>query len=117
METLIRLILSAIAVLICAYILPGAHVDGFLSALVAAGVLVVVNIILKPILIILTIPITAITLGLFLLFINTFMILIVSWLVPGFNIDGFWWAFAYSFALSIVNSIFEAMQGNSSNNQ
>lgn len=116
MNTLIRLTLSAIAVLICAYILPGAHVDGFLTALVVAGVLAVANILLKPLLIILTIPITILTFGLFLLFINTIMILIVSSLVPGFEIDGFWWAFAFSIILSLINSVFEELQGSNSNN-
>lgn len=111
---LIRLILSAIAVLICSYILPGAHVNGFLTALVVAGVLAIVNVLVKPIFVLLTIPVTVLTFGLFLLFINTFMILLVSSLVPGFDIDGFWWAFLFSVALSIVNSVFEGMQDNKS---
>lgn len=109
-NTLIRLILSSVAVLICAYILPGAHVNGFLTALVVAGVLAIMNIILKPILVILTIPITVLTLGLFLLVINTLMIMLVSGLVPGFDVDGFWWAFAFSIILSLINSVFEGMQ-------
>lgn len=111
---LIRLILSAIAVLICSYILPGAHVNGFLTALVVAGVLAIVNVLVKPIFVLLTIPVTVLTFGLFLLFINTFMILLVSSLVPGFDIDGFWWAFLFSVALSVVNSVFEGMQDNKS---
>ncbi|MEP2275165.1 MAG: phage holin family protein [Reichenbachiella sp.] len=115
MNTLIRLILSAIAVLICSYILPGAHVSGFLTALVVAGVLAIANILLKPILVILTIPITVLTFGLFLLVINTLMVMLVSGLVPGFDVDGFWWAFAFSIALSLVNSVFEGMQDNKSN--
>lgn len=113
---LIRLILSAIAVLICSYVLPGAHVSGFITALVVAGVLAIVNILLKPILVILTIPITIVTFGLFLLVINTLMIMLVSGLVSGFDVDGFWWAFLFSVALSIVNSVFESMQDNNSNN-
>ncbi|WP_456462757.1 phage holin family protein [Reichenbachiella sp.] len=116
MNILIRLILSAIAVLICSYVLPGAHVSGFMTAIVVAGVLAIVNILVKPIFVLLTIPVTVLTFGLFLLFINTFMILLVSSLVPGFDIDGFWWAFLFSVALSIVNSVFEGMQDNNSNN-
>ncbi|MDW3210129.1 MAG: phage holin family protein [Reichenbachiella sp.] len=116
MNILIRLILSAIAVLICSYVLPGAHVSGFMTAIVVAGVLAIVNILVKPIFVLLTIPVTVLTFGLFLLFINTFMILLVSSLVPGFDIDGFWWAFLFSVALSIVNSVFESMQDNKSNN-
>jgi putative membrane protein len=103
---LIRLILSAVAVLICAYILPGAEVDGFITAIVVAGVLAILNVLLKPILVILTIPITFVTLGLFLLVINTILILLVDWLVPGFTVEGFWWALVFSIVLSIVNSVF-----------
>ena len=103
---LIRLILSAIAVLICAYILPGAEVSGFVSAIVVAGVLALLNVLLKPILVILTIPITIVTLGLFLLVINTILVMLASWLVPGFAVDGFWWALVFSILLSIINSVF-----------
>jgi putative membrane protein len=103
---IIRLILSALAVFICATVLPGAHVDGFLIAIVVAGVLAILNVLVKPILVILTIPITFLTLGLFLLVINTILILLVDWLVPGFTVDGFWWALIFSILLSLVNAIF-----------
>jgi putative membrane protein len=103
---IIRLILSALAVFICATVLPGAHVDGFLIAIVVAGVLAILNVLVKPILVILTIPITFLTLGLFLLVINTILILLVDWLVPGFTVDGFWWALLFSILLSMVNAIF-----------
>mgnify|MGYP003564605252 CR=1 FL=1 len=103
---LIRLILSALAVFICATILPGAHVDGFLIAIVVAGVLAILNVLIKPILVMLTIPITVITLGLFLLVINTILILLVDWLVPGFEVDGFWWALVFSILLSLINTVF-----------
>lgn len=103
---LIRLILSALAVFICATILPGAHVDGFLIAIVVAAVLAILNVLIKPILVILTIPITFLTLGLFLLVINTILILLVDWLVPGFEVDGFWWALVFSVLLSLINAIF-----------
>ncbi len=103
---IIRLILSALAVFICATILPGAHVDGFLIAIVVAGVLAILNVLIKPILVILTIPITFLTLGLFLLVINTILILMVDWLVPGFEVDGFWWALVFSILLALINAIF-----------
>ena len=106
MTVLIRLILSAVAVLICAEILPGAHVESFLIAIVVAGVLAVLNVLIKPLLVALTIPITIVTFGLFLLVINTFLVLMVDWLVPGFQIDGFWWALIFSVLLSIINTIF-----------
>jgi putative membrane protein len=103
---IVRLLLSALAVFICATILPGAHVDGFLIALVVAAVLGILNVLVKPLLVLLTIPITILTLGLFLLVINTILILLADWLVPGFNVDGFWWALIFSILLSLVNSVF-----------
>ena len=106
---IIRLILSAVAVFICANVLPGAHVDGFLIALVVAGVLALLNVLIKPILVILTIPITFVTLGLFLLVINTILVLMVDWLVDGFSVDNFWWALVFSVLLSIVNSVFDGL--------
>lgn len=103
---IIRLLLSALAVVICATILPGAHVDGYLMAIVVAGILAILNVLVKPILVLLTIPITILTLGLFLLVINTVLVMLASWLVPGFDIDGFWWALIFSIVLSIINSVF-----------
>jgi len=103
---MIRLLLYALAILISAYILPGVHVVHYGYALLVALVLTLANAIVKPILIVLTIPITFLTLGLFLLVINALIIQLVDFLVPGFEVDGFWWALAFSLILSIVNSIF-----------
>jgi putative membrane protein len=103
---IIRFLLSGLAVLLTAYLLPGVSVEHYGYALLVAAVLSIVNIVVKPILIIFTIPITIFTLGLFLLVINALMILLVSWLVPAFQVDGFWWAFAFSLILSVFNSIF-----------
>lgn len=108
-DFLLRLILSAIAVLIVASILPGVKVNGFFIAIVVAGLLAVLNAIVKPILVVLTIPITIVTLGLFLLVINTIIILITAALIPGFTVDGFWWALFFSLLLSLVNSVFEGL--------
>ena len=105
----IRILLSGLAVFICATVLPGAHVDGFLIAIVVAVILALLNLLVKPILVILTIPITIFTLGLFLLVINTILILLADWLVPGFTVDGFWWALVFSILLSIINSLFGGM--------
>jgi len=103
---MIRLLLYALAILISAYILPGVHVVHYGYALLVALVLTLANAIVKPILIVLTIPITFLTLGLFLLVINALIIQLVDFLVPGFEVDGFWWALAFSLILSVVNSIF-----------
>lgn len=106
MNGLIRFLLSGLAVLLTAYILPGVHVEHYGYALLVAVIISIANVLVKPILIILTIPITIITLGLFLLVINALIILLVESLVPGFSVDGFWWALAFSLILSIFNSMF-----------
>jgi putative membrane protein len=105
MRFLIRLIVTALAVVIAAYILPGVHLEGGLTAIVVAAVLSLLNAFIKPLLIILTIPITVFTLGLFLLVINALMILLVDSLVDGFAVDGFWTALLFSIVLTIVVSL------------
>lgn len=98
--------MSGLAVLLTAYLLPGVHVNHYGYALLAAFAISIANGVVKPILVILTIPITIFTLGIFLLVINAVVILIVDYFVPGFNVDGFWWALAFSLVLSIFNSMF-----------
>lgn len=104
MSILINWVVSALAILVTAYVLPGVQVSSFTSALVAAVVLGVVNAFIKPILIVLTLPITILTLGLFTLVLNALLILLTAKLVPGFGVDGFLWAFLFSIILSLVNS-------------
>jgi putative membrane protein len=106
MNGIIRFLLTGVAVLAASYILPGVHVEHYGYALLVALVLSVVNLIVKPILIIFTIPLTFFTLGLFLLVINALMIMLTDALTPGFSVDGFWWALAFSLILSILNSLF-----------
>ncbi|GAB1446525.1 MAG: phage holin family protein [Cyclobacteriaceae bacterium] len=106
MNGIVRFLLSGLAVLLTAYLLPGVHVEHYGYALLVAAVLSLANAIVKPILVVLTIPITILTLGLFLLVINALIILMVDYFVPNFNVDGFWWALAFSLILSIFNSMF-----------
>ena len=106
MNGIVRFLLSGLAVLLTAYLLGGVEVEHYGYALLVAVVLSLVNLIVKPILIIFTIPITLMTMGLFLLVINALMILLVDALVPGFSVDGFWWALAFSLILSLFNSLF-----------
>lgn len=106
MNGIVRFLLSGVAVLLTAYLLPGVHVEHYGYALLVAAVLSVANVVVKPILVIFTIPITILTLGLFLLVINALIILLVDYLTPGFNVDGFWWALAFSLIMSILNSLF-----------
>ncbi|WP_226389120.1 phage holin family protein [Penaeicola halotolerans] len=112
-DILIQLVIAAVAVLITSYILPGVAVDGFLSALILAAFIALMNVTIKPILVILTIPITVFTLGLFLLVINAIIILIAHEVIPGFEVGGFWYALLFSLVLSLINSIFGVKLGNS----
>lgn len=86
--------------------MKGVHVEHYGYALLVAAVLALANMIVKPVLIIFTIPITIFTLGLFLLVINALIIMLVDYLVPGFRVDGFWWALLFSVVLSVFNSLF-----------
>lgn len=106
MNGIVKFLLSGVAVLLTAYLLPGVHVEHYGYALLVAALVSIANVIVRPILIILTIPITILTLGLFLLVINAAIILLVDYFIPGFNVDGFWWALAFSLILSIFNSLF-----------
>ena len=104
MRFLFRLLINVVAILIIAYIAPSLiSVDGFLAALVAAIVLGIVNTIIRPILVILTFPITLLTFGLFLLVINALMLWLVSALLSGFHVNGFWGALFGSILISIVS--------------
>lgn len=109
MNFIIRLFLSAVAVIITSYLLPGVHVDDFLDAFIVAAVLALFNAVVKPVLVILTIPITIMTLGLFLLVINALLIMLADYVVGGFEVGNFWWALAFSLILSIIVSVFEGL--------
>lgn len=111
MNFIIKLLLSALAVMLTAYLLPGVSVENFWVALIVAALLALLNVTLKPILIILTIPVTIITLGLFLLVINALLILLSDALISGFMVSNFWWALAFSLIMSILTSIFESLAG------
>lgn len=113
MNWIIRLLLNGLAVVLTAYLLPHVEVDDYGAALIVALILAIVNVLVKPILVILTIPITILTLGLFLLVINAAIILFVDNLVGGFRVDGFWWALLFSLILSIFNSLFNDLAGKS----
>ncbi len=100
----VNLIVNTLAVIISAYILPGVKVDGFLTAVVVAVVLGVVNMFIKPILLLLTLPLNILTLGLFTFVINAVLVLLVSSIVPGFKVSGFVYALLFSLVLSVVSS-------------
>ena len=91
MKLIIRILLSALAVFILANILPGVGVDSYTTAIIVAIVLGLLNFIVKPIMVILTLPVTIVTLGLFLLIINALIILLADRFVSGFTVDSICW--------------------------
>jgi len=108
MKLIIKLLLTAVAVVILAKILPGVAVGGYVSAIIVAVVLALLRLIVKPILVFLTFPVTIITLGLFLLVINAVIILMADAFIDGFAVDNFWWALLFSLLLSFIQSIFNS---------
>jgi len=102
MKLLLRLLLNAIAVFALANILNGVQIDGYVSAIIVALVLSILNLFVKPLLVFLTFPITLITLGLFLLVINGSIILLADKFIDGFSVNSIWWAILFSVMLSIL---------------
>ena len=105
MKLILRLLLTAVAVLILAYVLPGVEVAGYTSAIIVAVVLALLRHIVRPILIILTLPVTIVTLGLFLLVINASIILLADYFIDGFAVRNIWWALLFSLLLSFLQSV------------
>ncbi len=105
MRAIIKIILNTLAVVVAAYILPGISVRNLLTALIVAVVLAVVNAVLRPLLVLLTLPVTILTFGLFIFVINALLVLLTAWLVPGFTVDGFWWALLFSLVTSLVGAV------------
>lgn len=101
-----KILVGGISVLIADLIINGVSLDSWITGFLLAAVIILINFTLKPIMIFLTFPITLVTLGLFLLVINALVILIAAELIPGFNVDGFWWALAFAIVLSFINGIF-----------
>lgn len=102
MRLLINWIILTLGVLGTAYILPGVTVGGFWVAFITALVLGIVNVVIRPILLFLTLPINILTLGIFTFVINALLILLVSAIVPGFSVANFWWALLFSIVITIL---------------
>jgi putative membrane protein len=105
MNFLLRMIITAVVAFALSSVLPGIHIATFWTALVLSLVLALLNFLLKPILIILTLPITIVTFGLFLFVINALIVLLAGKFVAGFRVDGFGWALLFSLLLSLLTSI------------
>jgi len=113
---LIRIIISSLAIMITAWLLPGVHVEDYLTGILVALVLALLNAFLKPLLVIFTLPATLFTFGLFLFVINAVIILIADKLVNGLSVGGFWWAMLFSVVLTLVTSILQSLGTKRTNN-
>ena len=103
---LTKILVGGVSVLISDWILSGISLETWWTGFLLAAVIILINLTLKPLMVILTLPITFLSLGLFLLVINALVILMAEELIPGFYVEGFWWALAFSIVLSLVNGVF-----------
>ncbi|TAL63450.1 MAG: phage holin family protein [Bacteroidetes bacterium] len=110
MNLVIQLIISTLAVLVTSYLLPGVYVENFMTAILVAVALGCLNTFLKPILILFALPAVILTFGLFLVVINTLIILLADKLIEGFEVRGFGWALLFSIVMWIVTGIFNAIK-------
>lgn len=111
MKTILRLLLTAVAVVVLSDLLPGIYVDNFGTAVIVAIVLALLRLLVKPILILLTLPLTILTLGFFLLIVNAIIILMAGSLVGGFHVSSLWWALLFSLLLSLFQSVLFSIIG------
>lgn len=111
MKFLIQMLISALAVMVTQYLLPGVVVESFFIGIIVALIMALFNATLKPILVILTLPVTIVTLGLFLLVINALLVELASYFIDGFYVAGFWSALFFSLILTFVSSIFNGFDG------
>ena len=109
MGFILKIILTGLAALFLANFFPGISVDGLVSGILLAVVLALLNAVVRPILVFLTIPVTFLTLGLFLLVINAIILYLADFLLAGFSVDGFINAILFSLVLSIITAIIDAV--------
>lgn len=117
MNSFVKIFVIAAISFALAQFLNGVHVDSFWTSLIFALVLAILNVFAKPLFILLTLPVTLITLGLFLFVINALMVLLASKIVDGFSIENFWWALLFSFILSFIMSFIDKKAGKEKNSQ
>jgi putative membrane protein len=109
MKILLTWLISSLAIIISAYIVPGVYIKGFFTALITSVILGAINAIIRPILLFLTLPINILTLGLFTLVINALMVSLAAAILPGFSVGGFWVAMLFSIILSLVTWLMEGL--------
>ena len=106
--SLVHWLITALAIGVAAYLIPGIEVT-LLGAVVLAVVLGIINVFLKPIINLITLPINVVTLGLFSLVVNALLIMLAGMIVPGFSVDGFWPAFFFGIVVALVSALFGMM--------
>jgi len=111
MLLLIKWFIMALSVMVASYIIPGVNVKGFFTAMWVALFIGIVNVLVKPFLIFITLPINILTLGLFTFVINALLIMLASSVIKGFEVKGFWIAMLFSVVLSVINFIFGHVLG------
>ncbi|HNZ57762.1 MAG TPA: phage holin family protein [Syntrophorhabdaceae bacterium] len=111
MLLLIKWFIMALSVMVASYIIPGVSVKGFFTAMWVALFIGIVNVLVKPFLIFITLPINILTLGLFTFVINALLIMLASSVIKGFEVKGFWIAMIFSVVLSVINFIFGHVLG------
>ena len=109
MKLVLNLLVNGFGVFVAAYLIQGVHVDSFLTAVIVSIALGIVNIFIKPVVILFTLPINLVTLGLFTFIINGLMVLLVSSVIPGFAVDSFTWAMLFSVVLWAVNFVLTSL--------
>ncbi len=103
MKILARLLANGIAILIASQVIPGVRIDTLTAGLIAGVFLGIVNMLVRPVLLLFTLPLTLLTLGLFIFVVNSACLALVAYLVPGFTLDGFWSAFFGALLVSVVS--------------
>ncbi|MEZ4839381.1 phage holin family protein [Flavobacterium sp.] len=105
MGLLLRILITAGLVMLISHLLPGVKVDSFVQSIYVAIILGLLNLFIKPLIILFTLPVTILTLGFFLLVINAFIVLLCSNIVGGFHVESFWTALFFSIILSVFQSV------------
>ncbi len=109
MRFLVRLLLNAVAILVAAWLVPGFELSGTGAALAAGALLGLVNVLIRPVLLVLTLPFTLVTLGLFIFVVNAICVGLTAALIPGFSIVSYWAAFLGALVVSVVSWILNGL--------
>ena len=112
MILLLRWILFALAIMFTAWLIPGIEVDGFKSAVLVVVIMALINIFIKPLLVLITLPINLLTLWLFIFVINALLLLLLGRIAPGFEVDGFLSAFLGSVVISFLGALISSIELN-----